>query len=152
MPIPPLPGNEGAPKPTVEELEEFGTQAHDRAWCRMITDTLKMEIDRCNQAQESWEDRELVWRARRMIHVYRSSLNKENKGPLPYDQALLGSRRVRAAWQFQSRNDPERTQHLESNFREHHDEMNKLGFRSWEISNRKAVSYTHLTLPTKRIV
>lgn len=137
LPIPPLPGNEGAPKPTVEELEEFGTQAHDRAWCRMITDTLKMEIDRCNQAQESWEDRELVWRARRMIHVYRSSLNKENKGPLPYDQALLGSRRVRAAWQFQSRNDPERTQHLESNFREHHDEMNKLGFRSWEISNRK---------------
>ena len=137
LPIPPLPGEDDAPIPTAEDIEEFGKQAYDRAWCGMVTDILKMEIDRCNHAQESWEDRELVWRARRMIHVYRASANKELKGPLPYDQALLGSRRVRAAWQYKSTNDFERTKQIESKFREHHDEMNKLGFRSWEISNRE---------------
>ena len=137
LPIPPLPGEEGAPAPTNEEIEEFGEQAHDRAWCAAITKLLKMEMNRCNQAQETWEDRELVWRARRMIHVHRASENKAPKGPLPYDQALLGSRRVRAAWQYQSVNDAERTQQIESKFRDHHEDMNKLGFRSWEITNRE---------------
>ncbi len=137
LPIPSLPGEVGAPQPTVEEIEEFGEQAHDRAWCGVITELLKMEMNRCNQAQESWEDRELVWRARRMIHVHRASANKAPKGPLPYDQALLGSRRVRAAWQYQSVHDTEKTQQIESKFREHHEDMNKLGFRSWEITNRE---------------
>ena len=137
LPIPPLPGEEGAPKPTSEEVEEFGEQAHDRAWCSVITEHLRMEMNRCNQAQETWEDRELVWRARRMIHVHRTLADQAPKGPLPYDQALLGSRRVRAAWQFQTANDPDRTQKTESRFRKHHEEMNQHGFRSWEITNRE---------------
>jgi 1-acyl-sn-glycerol-3-phosphate acyltransferase len=137
LPIPPLPGEEGAPQPSAEEVEEYEDQAHDRVWCATITELLKMEMNRCNQAQETWEDRELVWRARRMIHVLRASENKAPKGPLPYGQALLGSRRVRAAWQYQSVNDAKRTQQIESEFRIHHEDMNKLGFRSWEITNRE---------------
>jgi 1-acyl-sn-glycerol-3-phosphate acyltransferase len=136
LPIPPLPGEEGAPAPSAEEIEEFADQAGDRAWCGAITELLKMEMYRCNQAQETWADRELVWRARRMIHVHRARENKVAQGPIPYDQALLGSRRVRAAWQFQSANDGDRTERLESEFRTHHAEMEKLGLRSWELSNR----------------
>lgn len=137
LPIPPLPGEDGAPLPTAEDVAEFGEQANERAWCGAITELLRMEMDRCNQAQETWEDRELVWRARRMIHVHRASVSMAPKGPLPYDQALLGSRRVRAAWQYQAFNDAKRTEDIEAKFREHHYDMNKLGFRSWEISNRE---------------
>ncbi len=137
LPIPPLPGQKGAPEPTAEEIEEFGDEAPNRAWCGEITKLLKMEMNRCNQAQETWKDRELVWRARRMIHVHRTTQNKAPKGPLPYDQALLGSRRVRAAWQYKSVNDPGWTEKIEERFRNHHTDMNKLGFRSWEISNRE---------------
>jgi 1-acyl-sn-glycerol-3-phosphate acyltransferase len=137
LPIPPLPGEEGAPEPSEDDLSEYGQQAHDRAWCTSITELLKLEMNRCNQAQETWEDRELVWRARRMVHVLRASQNQAPEGPLPYDKALLGSRRVRAAWQYQSVNDIERTKQIETRFREHHTEMNALGLRSWEISNRE---------------
>ena len=133
----PLPGEDGAPAPTEAEVAEFGEQAYDRAWCSAITELLKSEMDRCNQAQETWEDRELIWRARRMVHVYRANQGQAPSGPLPYEQALLGSRRVRAAWQFKSEHEPELTERVESRFREHHGEMNQLGLRSWEISNRE---------------
>ena len=137
LPLPPLPGEQGAPEPTAEEVAEYGDQAASRVWCTAITELLKLEMNRCNQAQETWEDRELVWRARRMIHVHRTEVTNAPKGPLPYDQAILGSRRVRAAWQYQAANDPERTEEVETKFRAHHEEMNKLGFRSWEITNRE---------------
>lgn len=137
LPIPPLPGEEGAPQPSEEEIVEYGEQAFDRAWCSEITKLLKSEMSRCNQAQETWEDREIVWRARRMVHVYRVSQGQAPSGPQPYEQALLGSRRVRAAWQFKSKNEPGTTEKFEKRFREHHHEMNQLGLRSWEISNRK---------------
>ncbi len=137
LPIPPLPGEEGAPVPTAEDIEKFGEQAPDRVWCGEITELLRLEMHRSNQAQETWEDRELVWRARRMIHVFRCAKENVPIGPIPYDRALLGSRRVRAAWQFQSLNDPERTERIKEDFLKHHYEMKDLGLRSWEISNRK---------------
>ena len=137
LPIPPLPGEQGAPQPSEEEIVEYGEQAFDRAWCSEITKLLKSEMSRCNQDQETWEDREIVWRARRMVHVYRVSQGQAPSGPQPYEQALLGSRRVRAAWQFKSKNEPGTTEKFEKRFREHHHEMNQLGLRSWEISNRK---------------
>jgi len=136
LPLPPLPNEQGAPQPNAEEIENYGEQANDRAWCRTITELLRLEMDRCNQAQETWEDRELVWRARRMIHVHRATAGQAPSGPLPFSQALLGSRRVRAAWQYQSKHDSERTDLLESRFRQHHYAMEKHGFRSWEITNR----------------
>ena len=37
LPIPPLPGEDGAPAPTEAEVSEFGEQAYDRAWCSAIT-------------------------------------------------------------------------------------------------------------------
>ena len=136
LPLPPLPNEQGAPKPSAEEIEEFGEQADERAWCGAITELLRLEMNRCNQAQETWEDRELVWRARRMIHIHRAASSQAPSGPLPFAHALLGSRRVRAAWQYQSVHDSEGTEVLEAKFRQHHFDMEKHGFRSWEITNR----------------
>ena len=72
-----------------------------------------------------------------MIHVHRSAKENVPIGPIPYGRALLGSRRVRAAWQYQSLNDLERTERIKGDFLTHHYEMKELGLRSWEISNRK---------------
>ena len=131
---PPLPQTEGAPQPSEEELVQYGEQAHDRAWCKEVTSLLQTEINRTSHAQESWEDRELVWRARRMIHTVRSG---EKVSKISYNEAVLGSRRVRAAWQYFSVNDPERTEEIETKFKEHHKEMERIQLRSWELQDRR---------------
>ena len=137
---PPLPGEEGALQPSSEELAEHGELAHDRVWCEEMTNLLHTEIQRCNQAQETWEDRELVWRARRMIHTARSG---DEVKPITFHEAVLGSRRVRAAWQYLAQNDPERNLEMETKFKKHHSEMEHIGLRSWELRDReKKISKT----------
>ena len=131
---PPMPLQEGAPVPEEDELDAYGEKAHDRAWCKEVTSMLQTEINRISHAQESWEDRELVWRARRMIHTIRSG---ENVSKIGYNEAVLGSRRVRAAWQYFSVNDPKRTQEIEDKFKSHHHEMERIQLRSWELKDRK---------------
>ena len=137
---PPMPNREGAPKPTHEELVEHGDVAHDRAWCRQVTSMLQTEINRISHAQGSWEDRELVWRARRMIHTIRSG---ENVSKISYNEAVMGSRRVRAAWQYFSVNDPQRTEEIETKFKSHHQEMERIQLRSWELQDRE-LSLIHI--------
>ena len=131
---PPLPQTDGSPQPSEEELVQHGEQAHDRAWCKEVTSLLQTEINRTSHAQESWEDRELVWRARRMIHTIRSG---ENVSKISYNEAVLGSRRVRAAWQYFSVNDPDRTEEIETKFKEHHKDMERIQLRSWELQDRR---------------
>ena len=131
---PPLPQTDGSPQPSEEELVQHGEQAYDRAWCKEVTSLLQTEINRTSHAQESWEDRELVWRARRMIHTIRSG---ENVSKISYNEAVLGSRRVRAAWQYFSVNDPDRTEEIETKFKEHHKDMERIQLRSWELQDRR---------------
>ena len=131
---PPMPMQDGAPKPTEDELLAHGEQAHDRAWCHEVTTMLQTEINRISHAQESWEDRELVWRARRMIHTIRSG---ENVSKVGYNEAVLGSRRVRAAWQYYSVHDSKRTEEIETKFKLHHKEMEHIQLRSWELKDRE---------------
>ncbi|MEC7260909.1 MAG: 1-acyl-sn-glycerol-3-phosphate acyltransferase [Candidatus Thermoplasmatota archaeon] len=131
---PPLPQTDGSPQPSEEELVQHGEEAHDRAWCKEVTSLLQTEINRTSHAQESWEDRELVWRARRMIHTIRSG---ENVSKISYNEAVLGSRRVRAAWQYFSVNDPDRTEEIETKFKEHHKDMERIQLRSWELQDRR---------------
>ena len=131
---PPLPQTDGSPQPSEEELVQHGEEAHDRAWCKEVTSLLQTEINRTSHAQESWGDRELVWRARRMIHTIRSG---ENVSKISYNEAVLGSRRVRAAWQYFSVNDPDRTEEIETKFKEHHKDMERIQLRSWELQDRR---------------
>ena len=69
-----------------------------------------------------------------MIHTIRSG---ENVSKISYDEAVLGSRRVRAAWQYFSVNNPERTEEIETKFKEHHTEMERIQLRSWELQDRR---------------
>ena len=118
-------------------------QSPDRIWCNDVTDLLHVELNRISHAQETWEDRELVWRARRMIHTIRSG---DEVSKSSFHEAVLGSRRVRAAWQYLSKNDTERTDRLEARFKSHHHEMEKIQLRSWELKNRqKKTSFNAFT-------
>ena len=85
----PLPGEDGAPAPT-EAVAEFGEQAYDRAWCGAILNFSNLKWIVATKHRKTWEDRELIWRARRMVHVYRANQGQAPSGPLPYEQALLG--------------------------------------------------------------
>ena len=141
--VPPMPALSEVKDQTVVSLDEEVKASPDREWCKDVTDLLHVELNRISHAQETWEDRELVWRARRMIHTIRSG-DKVSKPS--FHEAVLGSRRVRAAWQYLSKNDTERTDRLEVRFKSHHHEMEKIQFRSWELKNReKKTSFNAFT-------
>ncbi|DAC14526.1 MAG TPA: hypothetical protein D7H86_02730 [Candidatus Poseidoniales archaeon] len=141
--VPPMPALSEVKDQKVASLDEEVKESPDRVWCKDVTDLLHVELNRISHAQETWEDRELVWRARRMIHTIRSG-DKVSKPS--FHEAVLGSRRVRAAWQYLSKNDTERTDRLEVRFKSHHHEMEKIQFRSWELKNReKKTSFNAFT-------
>ena len=141
--VPPMPALSEVKDQTVVSLDEEVKASPDRGWCKDVTDLLHVELNRISHAQETWEDRELVWRARRMIHTIRSG-DKVSKPS--FHEAVLGSRRVRAAWQYLSKNDTERTDRLEARFKSHHHEMEKIQLRSWELKNReKKTSFNAFT-------
>ena len=141
--VPPMPALSEVKDQTVVSLDEEVKASPDRVWCKDVTDLLHVELNRISHAQETWEDRELVWRARRMIHTIRSG-DKVSKPS--FHEAVLGSRRVRAAWQYLSKNDTERTDRLEARFKSHHHEMEKIQLRSWELKNReKKTSFNAFT-------
>ena len=145
--VPPMPALSEVKDQTVVSLDEEVKASPDRVWCKDVTDLLHVELNRISHAQETWEDRELVWRARRMIHTIRSG-DKVSKPS--FHEAVLGSRRVRAAWQYLSKNDTERTDRLEARFKSHHHEMEKIQLRSWELKNRE--KKTSLNAFTKNIL
>ena len=141
--VPPMPALSEVKDQTVVSLDGEVKASPDRVWCKDVTDLLHVELNRISHAQETWEDRELVWRARRMIHTIRSG-DKVSKPS--FHEAVLGSRRVRAAWQYLSKNDTERTDRLEARFKSHHHEMEKIQLRSWELKNRqKKTSFNAFT-------
>lgn len=132
--VPPLPTQSDEVNQTQDSSDKDPKQSPDRVWCNDVTDLLHVELNRISHAQETWEDRELVWRARRMIHTIRSG---DEVSKSSFHEAVLGSRRVRAAWQYLSKNDAERTDRLEARFKSHHQEMEKIQLRSWELRNRE---------------
>ena len=132
--VPPLPTQSDEVNQTQDSSDKDIKQSPDRVWCNDVTDLLHVELNRISHAQETWEDRELVWRARRMIHTIRSG---DEVSRSSFHEAVLGSRRVRAAWQYLSKNYAERTDRLEARFKSHHQEMEKIQLRSWELRNRE---------------
>jgi len=98
MSMPPLPGEEGAPTPTNEQIAEFGADiAAERAWVNAVTESLGTELQRSSQGLDTWEDRKLLWRARGLLSVHRNRMLGRKTGAT-YAEAVMGARRARAAW------------------------------------------------------
>ncbi len=136
MNLPPLPGNEGAPAPTTELIDEFGDDiAGERAWVNSVTESLGVELERCSQGLETWEDRKLLWRARGLISVHRNRTTGRKTAPT-YAEAVVGSRRARAAWLWLSKNEPAQAATLKTKVAAHAEKMENYQLKEHELYDR----------------
>ena len=77
------------------------------------------EISRSAHSRDNWQDRELIWKARSIILAERIRKNPELKQKLSYGQDVGGARRVRAAWEWLARKEPERCSEFVNRTRDH---------------------------------
>jgi len=131
--LPPIPGEEGAPEPSEEELTQFAEAAAGRAWVRAVTDLIEVELNRSIMGMESWEERHLVWRARGLVHQARLAQSGEPSSRQPYAEAIASARRVRAAYQWLQEHDAERAWELRDRVESHHVTMEAYDLSEYEI-------------------
>ena len=106
MRLPPLPGEEGAPEPDEEILEQFSDNPEDRAWIMEVTRLLSGEMLKTSQGLDSWADRALMWRGRSMVRAHRHVEGRVPTMRATFEEAVLEARRVRAAWIFLDHEEP----------------------------------------------
>ena len=136
MELPPLPGEIGAPQATKEAIEEFGMEeASDRAWVIAVTEDLGGELQRTSHGLETWEDRRLLWRTRGLLSVHRNRAMGRTK-PATFEEAVLGARRMRAAWLYLSEKSPEKADYLRTKVERHAQLMQSYGLEEHELYDR----------------
>ena len=136
MELPPLPGEDGAPLPTKKDIDEFGIEeAADRAWVVAVTDDLGGELQRTSHGLETWEDRRLLWRTRGLLSVHRNRSAGRTKAAT-FEEAVLGARRMRAAWLYLSDESPEKAKYLRSKIEGHAQLMQSYGLEEHELYDR----------------
>jgi len=145
MSLPPLPGEDGAPIPDTDAVAEHGEkEAADRAWVVAVTSDLGAELQRTSQGLESWEDRKLLWRARSLLSVHRNrAVGRTTRAT--YAEAVVGARRMRAAWLHLMDNDREKAEDLRRRVAEHAETMRGYGLTEHELYDRSTrPGITHL--------
>ena len=90
-----------------------------------LSKVISGEISRSSLSREDWKDRELIWKARSIIHAERLRKNPEISDVVTYGEGVIGARRVRAAWEWMAINNQEKCRDLESRTRSH---MERLQF------------------------
>jgi len=136
MKIPPLPGENGAPKPSEQMISDFGKEdANDRAWVQYVTANLGGELQRTSHGLDSWEDRKLLWRTRGLVSVHRNRAEGRNR-KATFEEAVLGARRMRAAWLYLQETEPNRANELRSKVERHAEIMQTYGLSEYELYDR----------------
>ena len=136
MNIPPLPGEDGAPKPSEKMISEFGIEeANDRAWVQYVTEDLGGELQRTSHGLDSWEDRKLLWRTRGLVSVHRNRAKGRSR-KATFEEAVLGARRMRAAWLYLQETEPNRSNELRSKVELHAKIMQSYGLSEYELYDR----------------
>ena len=136
MQLPPLPAEDGAPKPSQELLAEFeAAEAADRAWVQAVTVLLAVEMERSSQGLDNWDDRKLLWRTRSLVWVHRARA-EGRKGAPTYAEAVLGARRTRAAWLHMIEEQPEQAEGLRDDVAAHSERMQEYGLKEFELYER----------------
>ena len=94
------------------------------------------EISRSSLSRDDWKDRELIWKARSIIHAERLRKNPEMKDLVTYGEGVIGARRVRAAWEWMSLNNREKCDDLEQRTRFHMGKLESLDLKPHHVDNR----------------
>ena len=136
MVLPPLPGEEGAPIADEKLRETHPEDYDDRAWINDVTELIKVELHRSNHAEESWEDRDLAWRTRSMVRVYRMAEAGEKISRSNHSESVLGARRVRAAWHWLRENNEEEAETLRNEMENYDSTLKSYNLQPWEVQDR----------------
>ena len=94
------------------------------------------EISRSSLSRDDWKDRELIWKARSIIHAERLRTNPEMKDLVTYGEGVIGARRVRAAWEWMALNNKEKCDDLEQRTRSHMGKLESLDLKPHHVDNR----------------
>ncbi len=94
------------------------------------------EISRASLSSDEWKDRELIWKARSIIHAERVRRDPDLELRTSYGEGVIGARRVRAAWEWLAIEDPDKCKSLESRTRRHMSEIRNLGLEPRHIDAR----------------
>jgi hypothetical protein len=117
-------------------ISDFGKEdANDRAWVQYVTANLGGELQRTSHGLESWEDRKLLWRTRGLVSVHRNRADGRNR-KATFEEAVLGARRMRAAWLYLQETEPNRANELRSKVEQHAEIMQSYGLSEYELYDR----------------
>lgn len=101
-----------------------------------LSKVISGEISRSSLSRDDWKDRELIWKARSIIHAERLRKNPEITEVLTYGEGVIGARRVRAAWEWMAINNQEKCRDLESRTRSHMEKLEFLDLKPHHVDDR----------------
>ena len=119
MQLPPIP----------EPKEEL-----DKIWIDEVTNSIDSELNRASHSKTSWEERRLIWKARSVVYAERIKQTGGKMKKPSYSESVIGARRMRAGWEFISKQEPEKTETLVTNSIEHFDEVESLGITPFDVA------------------
>lgn len=122
--------------PTIPQLVEDSEvqDSNDREWIKEVTNSIDSELNRASHSKTSWKDRHLIWKARSVVYAERI---KQSGGKLKkpsYSESVYGARRMRAGWEFVSKNEPEKSDRIVQDSIEHFSELESIGLTPFDVA------------------
>jgi hypothetical protein len=121
--------------PVPEIVDDSSVQdSLDREWIKEVTNAIDSELNRASLSKTSWEDRHLIWKARSVVYAERI---KQSGGKLrkpSFSESVYGARRMRAGWEFISKNEPEKSDKLVEKSIEHFAELDSVGLSPFDVA------------------
>ena len=106
----------------------------DKQWIDEVTKSIDSELNRASHSKTSWEERHLIWKARSVVYAEKIKQTGGKMKKPSYSESVIGARRMRAGWEFVSKEEPQKTQNLVTKSVEHFDEIESLGLSPFDVS------------------
>lgn len=137
--LPPLPGEDGAPVPSDEQVAEHGAEAAaDRAWIAAVNADLQTEIERVSLGVETWEDRAHMRRTSELWRAFGAGRPLAEADERSLAHTVVANRRVRAAWGWVREHEPERASRMRAQLGELDAEMRHYDLHARDLAQREA--------------
>jgi 1-acyl-sn-glycerol-3-phosphate acyltransferase len=115
-----------------EIIDDFEVQDKlDREWVTSVTKSIDAELKRASLSKTSWEERELIWRGKGVVHAERARQMGESFKKPTYYQSVLGARRIRAA-----QNEPKKTAKIVENCTAHFANLDDRGISPLDVDSK----------------
>ena len=101
-----------------------------------LSKVISGEISRSSLSRDDWKDRELIWKARSIIHAERLRKNPDLDDVVTYGEGVIGARRVRAAWEWMAIHNQKKCMDLETRTRSHMEKLDSLDLKPHHVDDR----------------